>query len=131
MLEQVLEALKNKRNGQQSSSNPANNKKRYIIMTEILPGQDGDKVHYPLPLTYIEEPEPDSLRRTIDRMRNQIKMQRSNTFSINSEPNRGSRFNRLDDFASIENENDQLRKQIAEVERTFSLTNQEFFNLSQ
>jgi len=43
-------------------------------MTEILPGQDGDKVHYPLPLTYIEEPEPDSLRRTIDRMRNQIKM---------------------------------------------------------
>ena len=100
-------------------------------MTEILPGQDGDKVHYPLPLTYIEEPEPDSLRRTIDRMRNQIKMQRSNTLSINSEPNRGSRFNRLDDFASIENENDQLRKQIAEVERTFSLTNQEFFNLSQ
>ena len=36
-------------------------------MTEVL--GNGDKVHYPLPLTYIEEPEPDALRRTIERMR--------------------------------------------------------------
>lgn len=37
----------------------------------------------------------------------------------------------MDDFASIEAENDQLRKQIAETERTFSLSNQDFFNASQ
>ena len=64
-------------------------------------------------------------------MRQQIMMQKSNTFSIRSEPVRDGRHNRLDDFASIETENDQLTKQIAEVERTFSLSNQEFFNVSQ
>lgn len=52
-------------------------------------------------------------------------MQKSNTFSSRSEPIRGdsARYNRLEDFAAIENENDQLKKQIAEVERTFSLSN--------
>ena len=125
---QDLEALKNKRSGStaQAQPNPANSKKRYIIMTESLP--TGDKVHYPLPLTYIEEPEPDAMRRTIERMRSQILMQKSNAFSIKSEP---VRHNRLDDFASIENENDVLKRQIAEMERTFSLTNQDFFAVSQ
>ena len=123
---QDLEALKNKRSGSTTTAqpNPANSKKRYVIMTETLAG--GDKVHYPLPLTYIEEPEPDALRRTIERMRSQILMQKSNAFSVKSEPAR-----RLDDFASIETENDMLRKQIAEVERNFSLTNQDFFAVSQ
>ena len=124
---QDLEALKTKR----SSGPPqaSNNKKRYIIMTEV---SGGDKVHYPLPLNYIEEPEPDALRRTIDRMRQQILMQKSNAFSSHSDvTTKGQRFTRLDDFASIEHENDALRKQIAEVERTFSLTNVEFFQISQ
>ena len=57
-------------------------------------------------------------------------MQKSNTFSVKSEPVRNN-YNRLDDFALIEEENDKLRKEIAEVERTFSLSNQEFFNISQ
>lgn len=73
-------------------------------MTEHL--NTGDKVHYPLPLNYIEEPEPDALRRTIERMRSQIMMQKSNAFSVQSEPNRGKYNRRLEDFASIENEND-------------------------
>lgn len=60
-------------------------------------------------------------------------MQKSNTFSTKSEPvgAAGGKFTRLDDFDAIERENDALRKQIADVERTFSLTNQEFFNVSQ
>ena len=61
-----------------------------------------ERVHYPLPLNFIEEPEPDSLRRTIERMKNQILMQKSNAFSTKSEqiPTR------LDDFALIELENE-------------------------
>lgn len=78
-----LEELKSKRTGQQPNpanlTNPANIKKRYIIMTEA---NGADKVHYPLPLTYIEEPEPDALRRTLERMRSQILMQKSNAFSV-------------------------------------------------
>ena len=65
-----LEDLKSKRTGQPPNpanlNNPVNIKKRYIIMTEM---SGGDKVHYPLPLNYIEEPEPDALRRTLERMR--------------------------------------------------------------
>jgi coiled-coil domain-containing protein 61 len=55
------------------------NKKRYMILTYV---GEFERVHYPLPLNFIEEPEPDSLRRTIERMRNQIVMQKSNTFSV-------------------------------------------------
>lgn len=52
---------------------------------------------------------------------------------MRSEPpaNHFSHQGRLEDFASIETENDHLRRQIAEMERTFSLSNQEFFNVSQ
>lgn len=45
-------------------------------------------------------------------------MQKSNAFSVKSEPVYGN--NRLDDFASIEIENEQLRRQIAEIEASFS-----------
>ena len=101
-------------------------------MTELMNPSGVDKVHYPLPLTYVEEPEPDALRRTIERMRSQILMQRSNAFSVHSEPvNKGGKFNRLEDFAAIEKENETLRREVAEMERQFSLSNQEFFNLSQ
>jgi coiled-coil domain-containing protein 61 len=126
-----LEQLKSKRSGSQANSaasqNPANSKKRYIILTELMNASGVDKVHYPLPLNYLEEPEPDALRRTIERMRGQILMQRSNAFSIQSEPVRN---NRLEDFATIEKENDHLRREVAEMERQFSLSNQEFFNMS-
>lgn len=88
-----------------------------------------EKVHYPLSMNFIEEPEPDSLRRTIERMKNQILMQKSNAFSVKSEPAYG--MNKIDDFASIEVENESLRRQITEIEATFSQSHQEFFNLSQ
>lgn len=67
-------------------------------------------MHYPLPLNFVEEPEPDALRRTIERMRSQIMMQRSNTFSTKSEPVGYNSYNRIDDFASIEVENEKLRR---------------------
>lgn len=59
-----------------------NNKKRYMILTYV---GEFERVHYPLPLAFVEEPEPDALRRTIERMRSQIMMQRSNAFSVKSD----------------------------------------------
>ena len=68
---QDLENLKNKKPGQTNTSNlnttASNNKKRYMILTYV---GEFEKVHYPLPLTFVDDPEPDSLRRTIERMRN-------------------------------------------------------------
>ena len=60
-----------------------------------------------MPLSFVEEPEPDALRRTIDRMRSQIVMQRSNAFSVKSAQVVGSK---CEDFALMEVENEQLRR---------------------
>ena len=65
-----------------------------------------EKVHFPLPLNFVEEPDEDALRRTIDRMKNLILMQKSNAFSIKSAEPLGQYANTTyDDFASIEIEN--------------------------
>ena len=64
--------LKKKNSGPSASTTSAaasNNKKRYFILTYVA---EFERVHYPLPLNYVDEPEPDSLRRTIERMKNQI-----------------------------------------------------------
>ena len=37
----------------------------------------------------------------------------------------------IDDFASIEVENDKLRRQISEIEGSFSKSHQEFYQLTQ
>ena len=98
-----LEMLKKKNSGPSASTTSAaasNNKKRYFILTYVA---EFERVHYPLPLNYVDEPEPDSLRRTIERMKNQIQMQKSNAFSTKSE-------NKIEDFALIEVENEQLRR---------------------
>jgi coiled-coil domain-containing protein 61 len=87
-----LEALKSKKSGgpNTSMSSQASNTKRYIILTYIT---EFERVHYPLSLTFVEEPEPDQLRRTIERMRNMILMQKSNAFSVQSEPMKSTGFN--------------------------------------
>lgn len=67
-------------------------------------------------------------------MRNLIMMQKSNAFSVQSEPmksNGFSNYNKVEDFASIEVENDRMRRQITEIEQQFSQSHQEFFNMSQ
>jgi coiled-coil domain-containing protein 61 len=43
--------------------------KRYLILT--LTGEF-EKVHYPLPLTYLEDPGIEVLRRTLTRMQSQV-----------------------------------------------------------
>mmetsp|Transcript_6954 Transcript_6954/g.8368 ORF Transcript_6954/g.8368 Transcript_6954/m.8368 type:complete len:158 (+) Transcript_6954:152-625(+) len=53
--------------------------KRYLILT--LNGEF-EKVHYPLPLSYLEEPDIATLRRTFQRMHSEVSlMQNSRAFS--------------------------------------------------
>ncbi|CDW82093.1 UNKNOWN [Stylonychia lemnae] len=134
-----LEALKTKGQSANNRSNlnqTTTNNKRYFILTYIT---EFERVHYPLSLNYVEEPETDQLRRTIERMRNMILMQKSNTFSNHQQPFGGlntnnfsqTAYNKIDDFTQIEQENDNLKRQITDLESQFSQSHQEFFSLSQ
>ena len=40
-----------------------------------------EKVHYPLPLAYLDEPEMDQMFATFVRLQNHLEMNRSNAFS--------------------------------------------------
>lgn len=74
-----LEALKAKKLGNVSSQSGASvstsmhpsrtQLKRYVILTYT---GEYDRVHFPLPLSFEESPNPDALRRTIRRLRAQI-----------------------------------------------------------
>ncbi len=51
-----LEALKNKKASTSQSTSQTNNNKRYFILTYI---NEFERVHYPLALNMIEDPEPE------------------------------------------------------------------------
>lgn len=122
-----LEMLKSKKTTQNTSQSQQNNSKRYVILTYM---GEFERVHYPLPLNFLEEPDADSLRRTITRMKNQILMQKSDAFSVKSVPVGVSQDFRVDDFAQIEHENLQLKMRIQEIQSTFSKSHQEFFQVT-
>jgi coiled-coil domain-containing protein 61 len=72
-----LENLKSRKNGQNSSnvssrgdSSFRGSKKRYLILTYTV---EFDRVHYPLPLSFEEEPDAESLKRTVARLRNELR----------------------------------------------------------
>ncbi|CAN5951512.1 unnamed protein product, partial [Sphagnum jensenii] len=68
---QDLEMLKNKKSrgiGVHPCQRASNNK-RYLILTYT---GEFDRVHYPLPLLYEENPEPEALKRTIRRLRDEL-----------------------------------------------------------
>lgn len=46
--------------------------KRYLILT--LTSSESDKVHFPMPLSYIEDPGVEVLRRTLTRMHSQFEV---------------------------------------------------------
>ena len=56
-------------NSSRSSSSSRNNGKRYLILTYTA---EFDKVHYPLPLAFEDNPSPATLQRTIGRLRREI-----------------------------------------------------------
>ena len=64
-----LEALKNKRQGGDGQAKPSNaklNNKRYLILTYAA---EYDRVHYPLPLLFEDQPSVESLNATVARLK--------------------------------------------------------------
>lgn len=66
-----LELLKSRKTGKPESSSAASklNNKRYLIMTYAV---EYDRVHYPLPLSFEEAPDPANLKMTISRLRQEL-----------------------------------------------------------
>ena len=98
--------------------------KRYLILT--LNGEF-EKVHFPMPLSYLEEPDIATLRRTFTRMQSEVSLlQNSRAFTeMLPDPMAQS----MGDFAVLEDENATLRNELDEMERIFSQTDNEFFNV--
>lgn len=87
-----------------------------------------EKVHYPMPLNYLEDPDIGTLRRTLTRLSSQVNvLSQSNTFSEMVPSNNNPMNQTMDDFALIENENYGLREEIDMMERHFSQTDTGFF----
>ncbi|CAK60980.1 unnamed protein product (macronuclear) [Paramecium tetraurelia] len=63
---QDLEQIKNKRSNKQPTQNLAPNNKRYLILSYVV---EFDKVHYPLPLNFNEQPNLQQMKNTIIRLR--------------------------------------------------------------
>ena len=123
LTQQDLEQLKRSKGAKEDTpifnANPK--QKKYLILT--LKGEY-EKTHFPLPLTFQEEPDINSLRKTFTRMQELFQMQTSNAFSqLAYEPKRSA----VDDFVLIETENQQLRRELESAERVFSQTDTEFF----
>lgn len=76
-----LMQLKHQQMGQSPSQNTGQNdktEKKYIILT--FQGEF-EKVHYPLPLKYLDEPDMDQMFKTFQRLQNYLQMSRTNTFT--------------------------------------------------
>lgn len=98
-----------------------------------------EKVHYPLPLNYLEEPDMQSMYKTFQRLQGQLTMGRSQIGpfgggSVNgdardtqSELAGGGglqRYNTVQEFFKIEMENESLREQLYEVQSSFTAQDQ-------
>mmetsp|Transcript_9418 Transcript_9418/g.10319 ORF Transcript_9418/g.10319 Transcript_9418/m.10319 type:complete len:644 (-) Transcript_9418:265-2196(-) len=85
-------------------TNPQLLTKRYLILSYVV---EFDKVHYPLPLNYVESPDRSTLKRTVERLRTELT---TLTSRAGTEPSiaRGD---------SIKQENRKLRAEIERLER--------------
>ena len=98
--------------------------KRYLILT--LSGEF-EKVHYPMPLAFLEEPDVGTLRRTFIRMQSQVDMlNNSKAFSELLPESRSY----IDDFSQIDDENATMRREIEFLEQSFAQTDNEFYTAS-
>ena len=78
--------------------------------------EDGNKVHFPMPLNFIEEPDITTLRRTLSRMQSQFDQENEDVFNDNMMSRS------MTDFSKIDVENEKLREEIQEMERSFAAT---------
>lgn len=95
------------------------NTKRYLILTYVV---EFDKVHYPLPLTYVETPDVEALKNTIRRLRTEIE-EMGRTVNNNRGSTTGNSFfsgqekdNRETVINSLRLENEYLRQKVKKVE---------------
>lgn len=83
---QELEMFRSSRNpGASSSSQPSNPKllsKRYLILTF---SGEFERVHYPLPLSFEEAPDLETMKKTITRLRNELE-QAKKTHGVDFDP---------------------------------------------
>ena len=79
-----------------------------------------EKVHYPMPLSFLEEPDIGLLRKTFTRMQSQANMMSSSNAFSELLPQKSMQS--MDDFATLEDENSRMRRDIEEMERVFSQT---------
>ena len=101
--------------------------KRYLILTL---NQEFEKVHFPLPLSFLEEPDIATLRRTFSRMQSEVSLLESSKAFTEMLPGGGVDLlaQSMSDFAKLEDENASMRNELNDIERVFSQTDNQFFN---
>eukprot|EP00826_Nyctotherus_ovalis_P015680 TRINITY_DN1447_c0_g1_i13.p1 TRINITY_DN1447_c0_g1~~TRINITY_DN1447_c0_g1_i13.p1 ORF type:complete len:503 (+),score=119.14 TRINITY_DN1447_c0_g1_i13:245-1753(+) len=135
---QDLEELKRKKLGAAAPAVPTTSTKRYLILTSA---NDFDKVHYPLPLSYEENPDVETMKRTISRLSSAIESYRSKAVSVASPGNfsdiakasfyseasvTSNNFNATSrTVEEIKGENEKLRRKLALLERTNSVQDED------
>lgn len=95
-----LEMLRSRQSRKATTSAPAvskPNNKRYLILTYHV---EYDRVHYPLPLTHVEDPPSKALKETIKRLRSELDVARSSGTST---------------LRASGGDADELRRQIADL----------------
>ncbi|GFR50998.1 hypothetical protein Agub_g13324 [Astrephomene gubernaculifera] len=106
---QDLEVLKSRKTGGQAppARTQAPNNKRYLIMTYAA---EFDRVHYPLPLLYEENPDPQHLKRIISQLRSEVE-----ALQVEAGSRRGSEASA--ELRRLREENSALKHQIKQLER--------------
>ena len=89
--------------------------KRYLILTQF---GEYEKVHFPLPLAYLEEPDITTLRKTLTRLQDSVDFGNESFYSQTKS---------MDDFYFLERDNASMRQEIEEMERQFAATHGDNF----
>lgn len=92
---EMLKSRHTKLNQKFTKSTSKRNNKRYLILTYAV---EFDRVHYPLPLTFDENPTTAALQKTIKRLRKELMDTRDNQVGV--------------DVESLQRENAELRRQL-------------------
>lgn len=109
---QDLEVLKSRKAGGQAPpprTQPPNNK-RYLIMTYAA---EFDRVHYPLPLLFEENPDPQHLKRIISQLRSEVE-----GLQVEAGNRRGGEVSA--ELRRLREENAALQRQLKQMERSGS-----------
>lgn len=105
---QDLEVLKQKKTGNQAAGKPiVPNNKRYLILTYAA---EFDRVHYPLPLLFDENPDPQHLRAIISQLRSEVE-------ALQLESGGKRSHDASTELRRLREENGALRQQLKQLER--------------